>query len=336
MKELILSKGNLKAFLEGLPHEVFVPKLVDDVISFEEFDGEGIELSRNSTKPPKGIIFPQTEPLFGFEKRGKDVKLETDQVEEKTKAVFGIRPCDAKSFLILDPVFKRDYEDTCYLEKRDKTLLIGVACNEPGINCFCTSFGLSPSSKDGLDILFTDLGDRYYVEVVSKKGEEASTSDLFITPTREEKEKKEELHKNVADKIKRKMDKDAIKKLEEEDLFNDGIWKEISRKCIGCGTCTYLCPTCHCFDIQDEVAMLHGRRVRVWDSCMFPEYTLEASGHNPRPTRAERLRNRIYHKYKWYPENFGEIACVGCGRCIEKCPVNIDVIEIMERIKIIG
>ncbi|MHC1636015.1 MAG: 4Fe-4S dicluster domain-containing protein [Candidatus Methanospirareceae archaeon] len=332
-KDFILDKKDLGGYLKDLSSsfQVFVPKEKDGVSYFEEYKGEeGMELGKRTTKPPKEIIFPQTERFFKFRKVAKEVELEIDVGDDRKRVIFGIRPCDAKGFLLLDNVFKEGIEDTFYFNKRNNTLLIGLACNEPSINCFCTSLGMSPHAKDGLDVLFTDIGDRYYVEVVSERGEEVVISDFLTVAREEDKTLRDKVHKAAEGKIRRKMDKGAISKLREESLFESAIWKEIARRCIGCGTCAYLCPTCHCFDIQDEVTVIRGRRVRVWDSCMFPEYTLEASGHNPRPTRRERIRNRVYHKYKWYMENYGEVACVGCGRCIEKCPVNIDIIEVFE------
>ena len=111
------------------------------------------------------------------------------------------------------------------------------------------------------------------------------------------------------------------------------MWERFSDRCLSCGICTFLCPTCHCFDIQDEMEGFDGRRARMWDTCMFSEYTLHTSGHNPRPTRKERTRNRISHKYSYFPEKFDVIACVGCGRCINYCPVNIDLLDILEDVK---
>ena len=116
-----------------------------------------------------------------------------------------------------------------------------------------------------------------------------------------------------------------------DKIFDDPFWKTIAMKCLRCGICAYLCPTCHCFDIQDETTLSNGARLRVWDSCMYPEYTLHASGHNPRPARENRMRNRVYHKYNYYPKNLDVIACVGCGRCIDGCPVNIDIIDVVNR-----
>ena len=130
-------------------------------------------------------------------------------------------------------------------------------------------------------------------------------------------------------KGRQKINDDIPQKLEE--LWDSPLWKKVSDACLGCGA-YFLCPTCHCFDIQDEMEGFEGRRCRVWDSCMFKEYTLHTSGHNPRPTRRERTRNRVNHKYSYFVKNFGTIACVGCGRCINNCPVNIDILDILSQV----
>ena len=112
-----------------------------------------------------------------------------------------------------------------------------------------------------------------------------------------------------------------------DQIFENKFWEEIAKRCLGCGICTYLCPTCHCFDIQDEKKGKHGARIRVWDSCMYSEYTKQASGYNPRLYQMNRFRNRVYHKFNYFPKNSQVFGCVGCGRCIIECPVNIDIIE---------
>ena len=116
-----------------------------------------------------------------------------------------------------------------------------------------------------------------------------------------------------------------------EERFSDGpYWRDRVSKCISCGICTYVCPTCYCFTIADEIEDLQGERLRAWDSCMFYQYTLEASGHNPRPSKFERYRNRIGHKFSYFPDQYnGMISCCGCGRCIRSCPVSIDIRRIV-------
>jgi ferredoxin len=117
-----------------------------------------------------------------------------------------------------------------------------------------------------------------------------------------------------------------------EKIFTDSLWDTISQKCVGCGVCTYLCPTCYCFDVLDEAKGSQGKRIRVWDSCQFPLFTLQSSGENPRPSGKERMRQRIMHKFNYYPGNYDGVACVGCGRCVRECPVNLDIREILTQI----
>ena len=250
-----------------------------------------INMKYNNTKvPPKSLLFCQTETLFKFTP-GTKGKIQSPDIDNGKKAVFGIRPCDAKSFAIIDPIFKEDFEDPFYVAKRDNLLLVGLSCTNPYPNCFCTSFKDSPASSKYVDVLLTDIGDKYFVEVNSEKGKQVVKSKLFKSAAKSDETKKKEVEKKAIDSIKRiqKVDKIAEKL---DKIFENPFWKEVADKCLRCGTCTYLCPTCHCFDIQDEATMTNGARVRIWDACMIPEYTLQASGYNPRPTRMNRMRNR--------------------------------------------
>lgn len=334
MDKLLLSKVDLPKFVNELlnKNNVFTPVKKNDTIIFEQIKKSN-EMNLdfcNSQVPPKKLLFHQTETLFKFTP-GTKAKIESVDIDEK-KVIFGIRPCDAKAIAILDRAFEGDYEDPYFLTRRKNTTLIGLSCNKPEINCFCTSFDDTPASPKYVDILLTDIGDKYYVEVTSDKGKQLTKglSTLFKPAKESDEKKKKETEKKSIDMISRYQKTDGItEKLDK--IFENPFWKEVAFKCIGCGTCTYLCPTCHCFDIQDESTLTKGARVRVWDTCMNPEYTLHASGYNPRPARANRVRNRIYHKYNYYPKNFDVIACVGCGRCIELCPVNIDIIDVVTR-----
>ncbi len=333
MSDYILSKENLPKFITELTgkYKVFAPVDVNDTTVFKEIkNAKDVNMKYNNTKiPPKNVLFCQTETLFKF-KPGTKGKIQSPDVNNGKRAIFGIRPCDAKSFAIIDPVFKEDFVDPFYVSKRDNTLLVGLSCNNPYPNCFCTSFNDSPASSEYVDILLTDIGDKYFVETNSDKGKQVVKSTLFKPAGKADETKKKDVEKKAKDQIKRvqKIDKIAEKL---DKIFDNPFWKEVADKCLRCGTCTYLCPTCHCFDIQDESTMTEGGRVRIWDTCMIPEYTLQASGYNPRPTRMNRVRNRVYHKYNYFPKNLDVIACVGCGRCIGNCPVNIDIIDVVTR-----
>jgi ferredoxin len=337
MDMLILKKDAVNEFLASLSgrYAVWAPVQKDSDTVFEPF-GAGqhnvLDLTHQA-KIIKHAIYPQTEQLFSFD--------QNDQIQaaipgdREQNILFGIRPCDARSFALFDSVFAGDIPDPYYLARRDTTILIGVACTEPFANCFCTSVGGNPCGRDGLDLLCTDLGDRYLVAVFSEKGTELvnKTASLFTKPSAEDMKQGQELSHRAERAVKRHIDLSGITDTLAR-IFEHPVWKKITLKCIGCGICTYTCPTCYCFDIQDEpMAQKRGRRVRVWDSCMYKEYTLHASGHNPRPTRVERLRNRIYHKFKFHVDTYGVFGCVGCGRCITLCPVNEDLVENLIAVK---
>ncbi len=331
-----LNKDKVKEALQELTKfRLIAPAKSDEVVVFKQIsDPEEAFLDYgNSTVPPKKVVFPQTETLFRFQ-RGNPELREKNVEEEGTTVIFGLRPCDARAMSIVDNLFSWDYEDPYYLKRRELTTLVGMGCvNPPSVNCFCTSVGGEPCGTENLDILLIDLGEGYLVRELTEKGKKlAETIGSFLEDAPGGSEAKaEELSGSAKEAVSRSIDTSGIEaKL--PTLWESPLWKEVSAACLGCGICTYLCPTCHCFDIQDEVEGAEGRRCRMWDSCMFRAHTLHASGPNPRPARKERTRNRINHKYSYFPGKFGVIACVGCGRCINLCPVNIDILEILGKV----
>ncbi|MDI6708585.1 MAG: 4Fe-4S dicluster domain-containing protein [Candidatus Thermoplasmatota archaeon] len=335
----IILKPKIQEFVSKLlkEYELYAPVKENDLINFSAINTNS-EIAYdyyNSTKPPKQILFTQSETLFKFKLGRKSAEIEMPENSKKEKIILGIRPCDAKSFSLLDKVFDNEYKDNYYLTKRRSTILIGLSCPNPKATCFCTSLGSTPFSKENLDLLLTDIGESYYVEIVTERGAKTIkvADELFSKPTKKEEEKRAEAQVEAEKKIVRHL---SINKIPDqlEDIYDATIWESIGEKCIGCGICAYLCPTCHCFDINDELSASRtkGARIRTWDYCTHQIYTLQTSGFNPRPTQKYRVRNRIYHKFKYLHDNFNILGCVGCGRCIEHCPVNIDVTEILSKI----
>jgi len=335
MEDLILPKNKLSDYINKIKSDytIFAPIKKDELTYYSQIENPSdISLDFiNSKYPPKSILFNQTETLFKF-KHGLKAEISFKEFKNSKNVIFGIRPCDAKSFFIVDKLFKDDYVDPYYSSKRENTVLIGLSCNLPGKNCFCTSMDGGPANAEDVDILFTDIGDKFYIEIKNIKGENLIKigENLFNKPKDQDKNKLKQIKKKAEETISRKMNTTGIVD-ELDNIFDNRFWKDISMKCIGCGICTYGCPTCHCFDILDETSLREGARVRVWDTCMNPEYTIHASGHNPRPARMNRTRNRVYHKFNYYPKNYNVIACVGCGRCINECPVNIDIIDVITK-----
>jgi len=283
----------------------------------------------NFTLSPKAFFLPQNQTLLRF----KDGKAEEPILPDQATFLFGVRPCDATALLALDKVFlDGDPRDPYYAHFRAKTTVIALACTRPMSSCFCTSVGGGPGDGAGADLLAVGLDADLLLRAQTPKGEEllASVADLLTESTPEAVQEAEERIRGAADQITPARVDHSAQRL--RDAYDSPLWAGAGQKCLGCGTCSFLCPTCHCFDITDEVRNGTGRRVRTWDCCAYPLFTLHASGHNPRPTPKERWRQRIMHKFRYAVENFDRLFCVGCGRCILNCPVSMDLRTVFKEI----
>ena len=333
MKNKILAKKYFPKFINKLvkEYDVFAPVKKEEGILFSKIDKtDDMCLSYSNTKNSvKEFLLPQSEELFRFVKKGNSNEIIDIKGKKRRSLLFGVRPCDGKAIAMLDKVFLENVPDSYYKSRRENTLIIGMACNEPDQTCFCTSVGGGPFSYEGLDALFVELKEKYLIIPVTKQCEK-----LFAhldNASQEDIKEAEKLKKNAEKRLKPVFEiKDIKEKL--DGAFDNPIWEEIRQKCIKCGVCTYLCPACYCFDIQDETIGEKGCRVRNWDSCMFPKFTMHVSGHNPRPTQKERWRQRIMHKFNYLKDNTGLYGCVGCGRCVEYCPVNLDIRKVLKDI----
>ena len=282
------------------------------------------------TKSFKEFLFPQTESVANFAIGQNSVDVEAVEPDERERVIFGARPCDAASVASLRSVATWDYIDEYYTKREDAATVLTVACSTGDDSCFCTAVELTPDTREGSDILLLETeGDGYIVEVLTSKGEK------FI-----------EKHKAIFtdDKPAKALPIFKPEKLDGVDLvkmsevlkdtahYEDPMWQELASKCFGCGSCTYACPTCHCFDLTDEGTAYEGERKKNWDACQFDHFTLHAGGHNPRDAQYKRWRNRFMCKFHIYPEKFKTKGCVGCGRCIRVCPVRLDITEVMEAV----
>jgi ferredoxin len=267
-------------------------------------------------KSPKELFFPPYEKIITF----KDGEAVAETPDAKT-VLFGARPCDLEALDIMKKVFtKGKYKDPFFEERYNNALVIGLGCANKKPGCFCDERETDMGFCGKCDLFLGIKGEGYEVLYVSEKGRDAFKQYI-----------------PGLDKFENEMRKFAPAKTlsidaTEEELFKKIGWENIVETCQGCGMCTYICPTCHCFMFRDIDEGDRASRYKCWDSCMFPKFTLHASGHNPRASRSERYRQRIAHKYLYVKENFGPVACTGCGRCVRGCPAGMNIKSIVERI----
>lgn len=327
-----INKNEIAGLLDQLTKEyrVYAPVEKEGNIVFEAIkEGSEVKLDALTKKPAKEILFPQSEELFSYSMSGEGLTMK-DNIDETKTVALGVRPCDARAMMLLDNVFNNDkYQDVYYLARRNNTVIITIGCNELKSTCFCTSVGGGPFNTDGSDIMLTDIGESYVAEAITEQGKEL-LAKLNLKEDAEAKAAAEKI--KAAAEVSCKVDIEGIKE-KLDGMFEHEYWNRLHEKCLGCGACTYLCPTCHCFDIADEATDCDGCRVRNWDACMFPLFTLHGSGHNPRPSGKERFRQRVMHKFNYFVDRYNATACVGCGRCIENCPVNMDIRQVLAEIK---
>jgi len=329
MEQGILAKTDMKKFIELLikdHRKVFAPVSRKGRVLFTEVSSaDEVKLDyRNTDLSPKGLFLPQCEAICTFT---GDAFQEVPLTKDK-QVVFGMRPCDAAALSHLDRVFTEgSQKDPCWLARRENTVIISIACSDPLDSCFCTSVDGSPVAKKGSDIMVYTIDDTLLFEAFTEKGKALLTlaSSFLKKPKESALEARQKYESAAVKKVPALNLADIKEKL--RGCFDLTLWSSIAERCLGCGVCTYLCPTCHCFDITDQTDGERGRRIRSWDSCQYSLFTLHASGHNPRPSKKERMRQRILHKFLYAQDNFKETFCVGCGRCIRSCPVNLDIKE---------
>ena len=308
--------------------ELVAPREVDGILLYQPISNTK-EIVWDYIRPVlsvKEFFFPATERLLKIEKTSQTIRL-TETLPDQKQVLFGVRPCDARGIEAMDALFiETDPVDLNYAKHRENSVIIGMACSQMGDTCFCDRTGSGLEDPRGSDIFLKQTESGFEVQVLTEKGLQIALEAWGLTTAKITKPKK--LETNLPDLPEREA---------WPPQFNNQYWEDISERCLSCRICAYVCPTCRCFDVRDETLPSDNgsqqyERIRCWDSCASTTYRKIAGGHNPRAEKGQRLRNRFFCKFYYYPEQYGPTACTGCGRCIDSCPVNIDITEVMSHI----
>lgn len=282
--------------------------------------------------PPKKFFVPPAESLMSFS--ASDNEVVSAEVVVEPRVLFGLHPCDINALMLMDNVFLGEYEDPYYKARRDATLIVGVNCM-PRDTCFCNAWG-TDEVHWGFDIFLSDIGGRYFVSVRSVKGAELLDRFVETSPiTEQDTADFQRVTHEFKASFPSEVDTSQLPLLLDAK-FEDEVWEELGARCLSCGACSMVCPTCYCFDVRDRLSVdgAGGERVRVWDSCMFSEFAEVAHGQNFRGSNASRVKYRYYHKQWGYLSKFERVLCVGCGRCERACKAGINprvVVDALQR-----
>jgi len=310
-------------------YSLFVPVEEEKGVFWRLFEpGIKVELGLRPLEPPKRLFFPPTEVLLRFSYKERQILPEIPK-DDTPLLVFGIRPCDLHGLKVLDQVLGQ--QDPYWKKRFVRAVFVSQPCTGAYDTCFCTWVGINPKEAKGADVSLVELNGGWLLQPLTERGRSLLEVGILEKPSFSHLAEAQELLSRI--EVQKGEDLNGLAENFYRSFDDLPFWRHMTFKCKACAICTFLCPTCFCFNITDEKGHEGVLRLRTWDSCMFFHYTLEASGHNPRPTKAERYRNRIGHKFCYHPERYTDYGCTGCGRCIKYCPVSLDVREVLRRIK---
>ena len=330
MKKIAMASLNALFAQIAADKKLYLPIEKAGKVDFYEWNaGENVRLDALKTvKSAKDVFFPQVENLLKFRVEGKSIEINQAPLCEEDFVIFGVRGCDAKSFEILDRVFLVDPRDEFYASRRAHSIVVTLACGAPEESCFCTNFGVNPANPGG-DVTAWIVGEEMLLQANTEKGEKL-IAELDEADAKAAEDEQARISA-IVDKLP--LNNLNLEGFDGEHLmekFNDPKWEGLSRACLGCGTCTFVCPTCQCYDIRDFDNGKSVTRYRCWDSCMYSDFTLMAA-ENSRHTQLQRYRQRFMHKLVYFPaNNEGVYSCVGCGRCVEKCPQGLNIVRVIK------
>ncbi len=334
MKKIEISNLSALFSLIKQTKELYLPAKLSGQTDYAAWDNQlEVDLQTlNTVKSAKDAFFPQSENLYTCKQEGKNITVIPEQIKDQDFVIFGMRACDVKGIQVLDKVFLVDPIDTYYASRREHATIVSLACNQPEETCFCNVFGIDAATP-GADVSTWIVGDELFWKANTQKGEKLTKIvDCLLEETTEQQvESKKAEIKTIIEKLPySKLSLEGWNQEALEEKFNATNWEELYKACLACGTCTFVCPTCQCYDIKDYNTGKEVKRYRCWDSCMYSDFTMMAHGNN-RTSQLQRFRQRFMHKLVYYPaNNEGMYSCVGCGRCVAKCPSSLNIVKVIK------
>ena len=334
-----IEKNNLKALFRKIAslQDLILPVKVAEQTNFGIWTEEAeVDLATLKTvKSGKDAFFPQSENLYTCVRDGKKISIEPEALRDKPFVVFGMKACDVKGVEVLDKVFLAEPVDTFYAARRAHGTIVAMACHEPEDTCFCKVFG-TDCAEPSADVAVWMAEESLYWKAITEKGEALTEAvkELLTDGTLEDEQKLEKEKAAIRSIVEKlpytDLSLDGWDGNATESKFNSPIWEDLYKPCLACGTCTFVCPTCQCYDIKDYDTGHGIQRYRCWDSCMYSDFTMMAHGNN-RTSQMQRFRQRFMHKLVYFPaNNDGMYSCVGCGRCVEKCPSALNIVKVIK------
>ena len=334
-----IAKEQLPALFQLIAanQELYLPVKVSGQVNFAAWsENAQVDLDTLKTvKSPKDAFFPQSENLYTVKREGKKISIEPEALKEQSFVVFGMKACDVQGVKVLDQVFLAEPVDTFYASRREHGTIVALACHEPEESCFCKAFGID-CAEPAADVAVWMAEEELYWKALTEKGEALTrTVESLLESASPQEEEKVEGEKEKIRSIVEKLPYSnlSLKGWNGEALtekFDSPLWEELYKPCLACGTCTFVCPTCQCYDIKDYDTGHGVQRYRCWDSCMYSDFTMMAHGNN-RTSQMQRFRQRFMHKLVYFPaNNDGMYSCVGCGRCVEKCPASLNIVKVIK------
>lgn len=287
-----------------------------------------------TVKSGKDCFFPQSETLYNCKKEDGKLSIDPAKLTDEPFVVFGMRACDVQGLKVLDNVFLNDPVDSFYAARREHGTVVAIACHEPEETCFCKVFGID-AANPAADVAAWFVGEELYWKALTEKGETLTESVKALFTEADEKaveEEKKQIQAIIEELPFSHLDLSRFTPERTMELFDSPLWEEMYKPCLACGTCTFVCPTCQCYDIKDFNTGSGVQRYRCWDSCMYSDFTMMAHG-NMRTSQMQRFRQRFMHKLVYYPaNNDGMFSCVGCGRCVSKCPASLNIVKVIKKL----